>query len=91
MKQTLRKVFHPLLNIFESDSGEYNYKPSHRKILLFMSIIFSSLTVAILFLNRGGDVGYLFPAIVFGLIGFTGLVVGLLGTDRAVAKIWGTR
>lgn len=91
MKQQLRKVFSPLLGMFESGSDEFAYKPSHRKILVFMSFLFSVLALLVLIMNRGGDIGYLFPTVVFGLIGFVGLVVGLLGTDRAVAKIWGNR
>lgn len=91
MKQQLRKLFSPLLTGLEAGSDDYAYKPSHRKILITMSILFSGLALLVLVFNRGGDVGYLFPVVVFGLIGFVGLVVGFLGTDRAVAKIWGNR
>ena len=91
MKQQLRKLFSPLLNVFESGSESFQYKPSQRKILVFVSILFSGLAALIVVLGQGAGAGYLFPAIVFGLAGLTGLVVGLLGTDRAVARIWGNR
>ena len=35
--------------------------------------------------------GYLLPVLLFGGAGSIGLVVGCLGTDRAVAKIWGSK
>ncbi|MGB3623164.1 hypothetical protein FT643_04850 [Ketobacter sp. MCCC 1A13808] len=91
MKQPLRKLFSPILKAFESGSDEYVYQPSHRKILIFLSALFFGLASLVLVINRGGDVGYLFPAVVFGLVSFVGLTVGLLGNDRAVAKIWGSR
>lgn len=91
MKQALRKVFAPLLNLFESGNDPVVYKPSHRKILIVVSCLFSGLSALIVVISRSVDAGYLFPAVVFGLIGLTGLIVGLLGNDRAVAKIWGSR
>ncbi|MCG8671227.1 MAG: hypothetical protein MI867_17610 [Pseudomonadales bacterium] len=91
MKESLRKVFAPILNVFESGNEPFAYKPSHRKILVFVSAVFSMLAVIVVALDPGEDKGYLFPVIVFSLIGLVGLVVGFLGTDRAVAKIWGSR
>ena len=91
MKQQLRTLFSPLLKRFESGTEPFEYKPSQRKILIFVSIIFSGLSALVVFLSQGADPGYLFPAVVFGLIGFVGLVVGLLGNERAVSRIWGNR
>jgi len=91
MKQQLRKVFAPILKVFESGNEPFSYKPSHRKILLFVSLVFSGLAGLMAVLSKDADIGYLFPVIVFSLIGLIGLVVGLLGNDRAVAKIWGNR
>lgn len=91
MKQQLRMLFSPLLNRLESGDEEYAYRPSHRKILIFVCAVFFGLAALVLAINPGDDIGYFFPVIVFGLIGVLGLVVGLLGNDRAVAKIWGSR
>ena len=91
MKQALRKVFSPILNPLESGNDPVAYKPSHRKILLVVSLLFGGLSGLIVVISRGADPGYLFPAVVFGLISLTGLIVALLGNDRAVAKIWGSR
>jgi hypothetical protein len=37
------------------------------------------------------QLGGLIPILVFFVIGFVCLIVGFLGSDRAVAKIWGSR
>ncbi len=91
MKKILRKLCSPLLNIFESGSGDFAYKRSHRTILLVMGCLFSGLAVLVLFLSQGEDLGYLLPVFVFGGIGLVSLLVGCLGNDRAVAKIWNAR
>jgi len=89
LKNTLRTLFSPLLNIFESGTEAYNYKRSHRYILLFLGAIFSALSSLVFWLSQGEESGYLIPVIVFGLAGFISLLIGLIGNDRAVAKIWG--
>ena len=91
MKQQLRKIFSPILNIFESGSDPFVYKPSHRTVLVIMGGLFSGLATLVCFLAQGKDPGYLFPVVIFGGAGLLSLLVGLLGTDRAVAKIWGSR
>ena len=91
MKQHLRTLFSPILNILESGADPYAYKPSHRKILIFMGSLFTGLAGAVLWLAQGQDPGYLLPVAIFGVGGLLSLVVGILGTDRAVAKIWGSR
>ncbi len=91
MKQTLRKIFLPILNIFESGSDPFVYKPSHRTILIILGGLFSGLATLVFFLAQGKDPGYLFPVIIFGGAGFLSLLIGFLGTDRAVSKIWGSR
>ena len=91
MKHILRILFSFILNFFESDTGSYIYKPSHRKVLIIMGILFLCLATLIITLAQGQDAGYLFPAFIFGTIGFVSTLIGCIGTDRAVAKIWGSR
>ncbi len=91
MKQQLRKIFSPILNIFESGSDPFAYKPSHRTVLVIMGGLFSGLATLVFFLAQGKDPGYFFPVVIFGGAGLLSLLVGFLGTDRAVAKIWGSR
>jgi len=92
MKETLRKLFSLLLNIFEKGDAPYTSNPLGRKILIVMSALFSGLAFIVAnLIPEGGDMGYIFPVLIFGSLGFVGLVVGLLGTDRAVAKIWGNK
>lgn len=92
MKQMLRKLFSPVLNVFESGDEEYAIKPLSRKILIVISVLFSALATAVFYLTPAdSDTGYYLPVIIFGTIAVIGFIVGLLGTDRAVAKIWGSR
>ena len=92
MKIILRKLCSPVLNIFEKGDEPYNYKPLNRKILLFMSAIFLGLAILVIYFSpTNGDKGYLIPAIVFFTVSLVGLIVGLLGNDRAVSNIWGNR
>jgi len=92
MKHVLRNIFSPILNIFERGDEEYNSKPHSRKILLVISILFCSLASVVFFLiPADADLGYYLPVIIFGALAIVGFIVGLLGNDRAVAKIWGGR
>jgi len=90
-KDNLRKLFAPVLKPFESGEGSYDYKPSHRKILLIVGGLFTSLALLVLILALGQDLAYLLPVLVFGGVGLLSLIIGLLGNDRAVAKIWNAR
>jgi len=92
MKNLLRKLFLPVLRIFESGEGEYIYKKSHRKILLFVGVLFLLLSAisAVSAINSSQIAG-LIPFLVFFLVGAVCEVIGLLGSDRAVAKIWGSK
>ncbi|HTF86644.1 MAG TPA: hypothetical protein VL987_18820 [Cellvibrio sp.] len=92
MKASLRKLFSPLLNPLERGDEPYVYKPLSRKILLAVSLLFSVMCAALVYLiPADADKGYLIPVVVFGLVAAVGFIVGLLGNERAVAKIWGNR
>ncbi len=89
LKTSLRTVFSPLLNRLESGNDAYEYKSSHRKILIALGVLLSSLAGFVLWLAlRAEDTGYYLPVVLFGTIGFMCLLVGFLGSDRAVAKLW---
>lgn len=89
MKKQLRFIFAPILDLFESGDGSYAYKSSHRTILIFIGCLFGSLAALVFSFSMGKDPGYLFPVLIFGGAGFLALLIGLIGNDRAVAKIWG--
>ena len=92
MKNLLRKLFSPILNPLERGDEPYHYKPLSRKVLLFIGVVFGFLAGLVLYLRpEDGDLGHLIPVVVFGLVSLLGLIVGLLGSDRAVARIWGNR
>ncbi|MFT4797544.1 MAG: hypothetical protein ACJAYE_003366 [Candidatus Azotimanducaceae bacterium] len=91
MKNLLRPLFSPLLRPLEASTDPYVYKPSHRKILLFVSVMFIGMATLVAVIMPGWDSGYLLPIIVFGGAGLIGLIVGGLGEDRAVARIWGSK
>lgn len=55
-----------------------------------MGCLFSALATLVFWLALESEPGYLIPVTVFGCIGIVSLIVGLLGTDRAVARIWGS-
>ena len=90
MKAQLKTILSPILNVFEAGDGEYRYKGSHRTILiavgaLFLLLSFVSLTAAL----YTEQLGAWLPFIVFFCAGSVCEIVGFLGSDRAVAKIWG--
>jgi len=92
MKKFFRSVFASILIIFEKGDGPYNYKPLNRIILNVMGTLFTCLAIAVAFsVPDEGSVGYMLPVVVFLALGITCLVVGILGNERAVCKIWGNR
>ena len=92
MKTQLRKIFWFILRNFEEGDEPYKYKPLSRKILIFVGFLFVMLSlITVYFLFKMEKFGYLFPVIVFFSLGFIGMTVGFLGSDRAVSKIWGNR
>jgi hypothetical protein len=92
MKNVLRKLFSPILNIFEKGDESYEAKPLNRKILIVIGVLFSFLVCVVVYLSYDkGEPGYLIPVVVFSGVALVALIVGFLGNDRAVAKIWGNR
>lgn len=92
MKTFLRKIFSPILNVFENGNGPYVYKSMSRKILIAMGLMFAGIaTIVILYILRNSAYGYFLPALVFSAVAIVSLVVGALGNERAVAKIWGNK
>lgn len=92
MKTVFRKIFWPILRIFERDAPALGYRPLNRKILLFVGLLFLLLTaVSLYFVIAAAVIGGLIPVIGFFIAGTVCLVVALLGSDGAVVKIWGSR
>ncbi len=91
MKNKLRMLFSPILNIFESGTEPFIYKSSHRVALIIMGGLFSGLATLVFWFAQGMDPVYLLPVVIFYSLGLISLLIGLLGTDRAVAKIWSSR
>jgi len=92
MKTRLRKIFSPVLNFFETGNEAYIYKKSHRMALIVVGCLclllaFVSLAAALF----TSPTGAIIPFSIFFLGGSLCLIIGALGTDRAVAKIWGSR
>ena len=90
MKTRLKDLFSPVLDYFESGEGRYNYKESHRTILivigiLFLLLSFVSLAAAIVTVQLAAA----FPFLIFFSAGAVALIVGGLGSNRAVARLWG--
>lgn len=92
MKTTLRKIFWFILKFFEEGNDPFEYKPVNRKILVAVGILFTFLSIISLYFGYGtAGYGYLIPVLVFFVVGFISFIVGFLGSDRAVSKIWGNR
>ena len=92
MKQALRALFGFILRPFEAGDEPYQYKPLNRKILVVVGVLFSVLWIATAFVYaNSGSYDFLLPVGIFFIASLVCLVVGLLGTDRAVARIWGNR
>lgn len=92
MINLLKKVFSPVLNIFEKNNNEFVYRSLNRKIVLFVSTVFALLGFGLpVFMPVLIELGYWFVMIVFGSLAAVGFIVGLLGSDKAVAKLLGSR
>lgn len=92
MKTILKKIFAPVLRVFESGDEAFAYKSSHKKILLVVGGLFLFLSaVSAVAAIWAGQAGGFVPFTFFFLVGLVCEMVGLLGNDRAVAKIWGSK
>lgn len=86
-----KSIFRFILDPLEKGDSPYAYKPSHRKILIAVGVLFALLCAVLLYFagSSEGAAGYLIPLLVFGTVSAVTLIVGFLGSDRAVARIWG--
>jgi len=90
LTSSLRKTFWFVLRYFEQGEGDYRYKPMYRTILVVVGLLFGVLCGVSLYLSAGTEgLGFLIPVVIFSSVAIVCLIVGLLGTDRAVARIWG--
>ena len=92
MKSSLTKLCWPVLKFFETGIESANYKKSHRVALnvlgsLFIILSFAAAWAAI----ASGGLGGFIPVVVFFGLGVVAVIVGTLGSSRAVSKIWGTK
>lgn len=92
MKIAFRKIFYPLLNYFEAGEGQFNYRKSHRTALMVAGGLFLVLSLVSLWaaLSTSQYAAFI-PVFVFVTASIFCLVVGILGNDRAVATIWGSK
>ncbi|MDZ7783352.1 MAG: hypothetical protein U5K56_10645 [Halioglobus sp.] len=92
MKESLRRLFWPVLKTFESGEGDFSYRESHRKILFAVGGLFLLLALGSLYASiKAATYGGLFPGAIFLSIGVVSTLVASLGSNRAVAKIWRNR
>jgi uncharacterized membrane protein len=89
MKDLLRKLFSPLLNPLEMGEEKYSYKKSHRVALVGVGSLFLALSTSTILIGLyNSQIAALFPGTVFLAASIFCLVVGALGNDRAVSKLW---
>jgi len=89
MKETLRHICSPILNHFESGESAYDYKKSHRTILIIAAVLFWVISLFSLFIFiKAEKFEGLIPVAIFLVAGSVCGIVGFLGSDKAVAKMW---
>lgn len=92
MKNTLRQFCRPVLAFFEKGEPATSYKSSHRKILLAVAALFLILFGLSLYLAlAAGQLAAVVPVAVFFVVSVVALIVATLGSDVAVARIWGLK
>lgn len=89
MKELMIKICWPILKFFETGEQVANYKRSHRIVLIIIGVLFIALSMGSASISYMiNEVGALIPFVVFFSVGGVALVVGLLGSNNAVSKIW---
>ena len=92
MKKIALKIFSPVLSFFEKGAENARIAGWKRPVVLIVSLILIGLAISVPFVApEEVRAGALLPTIVFGSMGIVGLIVGLLGSDRAVARLLGGR
>jgi len=92
MKSFFRKLFAPILNYFETGEEESYSKSSRRTILIAVGFLFVLLSmVSLVAMVTASQFGAVLPFAIFFATGSVCLIVGLLGADEAVRKIWGNK
>lgn len=92
MRDILTKVFWPILRLFETGEQPANYKNSHRVALNILGSLFIFLSFASAWAASYSDeLSAFIPVVVFFLVGLVAVVIGCLGSNAAVSKVWGTK
>ncbi|WP_211085001.1 hypothetical protein [Marinomonas profundi] len=92
MKEGMRKLCSPVLKMFESGEGDYDYKSSYRTILIVLGgLCFVIASISMMMTLATGEAAGVIPIMLFLLTGLVCEIVGFLGSDRAVARIWKRR
>jgi len=89
MKPFFVRMFGFILDRFEKGNEAYAYRPSSRLILKVVGLLFFGLSAGLLFITLSqGKLTAIIPIVVFSAVGSVCMVVGFLGSDRAVATLW---
>ena len=92
MKLLLTRLFWPLLKPFEDGRPASGYRPMHRRIAWVVGLLFLVIAGASMYMALSVDQWAAFiPVIIFFGASLVSLAVGLLGSDRAVTKLWGVK
>lgn len=91
-KNVARRLFAPLLSPLEGGDQAYTYTPRARLILWVVGLLFLGLASALaIFMPKDIDIAVFIPICIFGLVGLFAIIVAWLGSERAIAKVWGNR
>ena len=89
MKKLMIKIFWPILKFFEIGEEVAGYKKSYRVVLIIVGSLFNALSMGSAAIAYAiNEMGALIPLVVFFSVGGVALIVGMLGSDNAVSRIW---